>query len=261
VEGWYESYRHDGLVVVGVHTPEFPFEKEAGNVEKAIASNGLDYPVVQDNDYGTWDAYGNQYWPAKYLIDAEGRVRYVHFGEGDYGTTEKAIRSLLAERGRSSLGGEVRVRAQRPSPQVTTPESYLGAARAQNVINRPLVPGVRSYRLPRGAELPPDTLAYQGSWRITPEEATAVRAARVDLHFGARRVFLVLGSMRGPRPLRVLLDGKPIPDRIAGQDVRSGVARIDEQRLYRLVDLPRVERRTLTLSFSPGISGYAFTFG
>jgi cytochrome c biogenesis protein CcdA/thiol-disulfide isomerase/thioredoxin len=259
VEAWYRKYRRDGLVVVGVHTPEFPFEKEAANVDEAIASNGLTYPVVQDNDYGTWNAYANQYWPAKYLIDARGRIRYVHFGEGDYGTTESAIRSLLAERGDRKLGGMTRVQAQTPSPGLTTPESYLGGARADRFVNGPR-PGAHRYTLPAG-QLPDDHLAYGGRWRITAESATALGGSTLKLAFGARRVFLVLGSPQGSLPLRVLLDGKPIPDRLAGADVHGGVATIDAQRLYRLVNLPRVERHTLTLRFAPGISGYAFTFG
>jgi cytochrome c biogenesis protein CcdA/thiol-disulfide isomerase/thioredoxin len=261
VEAWYRKYRREGLVVVGVHTPEFPFEKEAGNVDEAIKVNGLTYPVVQDNDYGTWTAYRNQYWPAKYLIDAQGRIRYVHFGEGDYGTTERAIRSLLVERGDRRLGGATRVRAQTPSAGVATPESYLGGARAERVANGPLLRGTHRYRLAPGAGLAPNALAYGGTWRISAEAATAVSGSRVELDFSARRVFLVLGSPGGPRPLRVLLDGHPIPDRLAGDDVHGGVAGIGAQRLYRLVDLPRVERHTLTLRFAPGISGYAFTFG
>jgi cytochrome c biogenesis protein CcdA/thiol-disulfide isomerase/thioredoxin len=258
VEAWYRKYRGDGLVVVGVHTPEFPFEKEAGNVEQAIASNDLTYPVAQDNDYGTWNAYGNQYWPAKYLIDTRGRVRYVHFGEGEYDTTERAIRSLLAERGDRGLGGETRVRAEQPSAGLTTPESYLGGARADRFVNGPFS-GAHRYALP--AALPPDHLAYGGRWRITGDSATALQGAKLKLAFGARRVFLVLGSPQAQLPLQVLLDGEPIPDRLAGADVRGGAATIGAQRLYKLVDLPRVERHVLTLRFSPGISGYAFTFG
>ena len=261
VEAWYRKYGGDGLVVVGVHTPEFPFEKEAGNVASAISGNGLTYPVVQDNDYGTWNAYRNQYWPAKYLIDARGRIRYVHFGEGSYGTTEKAIRSLLAERGDRRLGSRTSVRAEIPSHGVTTPESYLGGARAQRVANGPLYKGLHEYRLSSDPQLPDDTLGYGGRWRIGPEAATAAAGARLSLNFGARRVFLVLGSPRGPRTLRVELDGHPIPARLAGADVHGGVATIGAQRLYKLVDLPTVGRHTLTLRFAPGISGYAFTFG
>src|SRR6185503_13235477 len=114
VRAWWDRYRHDGLVVVGVHTPEFPFEREASNVAQAIDEYDIHYPVVQDNEYGTWNAFGNQFWPAKYLIDAAGNIRYVHFGEGDYGTTERAIRSLLRERGAGVLGSRTRVHGQAP---------------------------------------------------------------------------------------------------------------------------------------------------
>jgi cytochrome c biogenesis protein CcdA/thiol-disulfide isomerase/thioredoxin len=261
VEAWYRRYHRDGLEVVGVHTPEFPFEKEAGNVQQAIKTDGISYPVVQDNDYGTWSAYGNQYWPADYLIDAQGRVRDVHFGEGDYGKTEQAIRSLLAERGRARLGHDVRVRAQAPSRTVTTPESYLGGAKAQTVLDR-LLPGVHSYTLPPSGSPPPDRIALGGSWRLEADSATAVSGAGLQLNFGARRVFLVLGSAGGrPRSLQVRLDGQPISSADAGSDVHGGTVTVSRQRLYNLVDLPKVERHTLSLSFAPGISGYAFTFG
>ncbi len=195
VEAWYEKYRRDGLTVIGVHTPEFPFERIASNVEEAISSNGLTYPVVQDNEYGTWNAYGNQYWPAKYLIDAAGNVRYVHFGEGAYGTTERAIRSLLAERGAARLGAETRVRGQAPSPGVTTPESYLGLARADRFAQPPR-PGISGYRAPR--RLPPDQLAYGGRWAVGSEGATAAGGSTLGINFGARRVFLVLGLSWAP---------------------------------------------------------------
>ncbi|MGZ8666606.1 MAG: redoxin domain-containing protein, partial [Solirubrobacterales bacterium] len=258
VEAWYEKYRRDGLVVVGVHTPEFPFERIASNVKDAIAANGLTYPVVQDNEYGTWNAFGNQYWPAKYLIDADGNVRYVHFGEGDYGVTERAIRSLLAERGSRHLGGETRVRAQVASSTVLTPESYLGLARADRFV-QPLRPGTHRYASP--GRLAPDQLAYGGPWTLAPEGATAAGGSSLDLDFNARRVFLVLGSPGQARSARVLLDGRPLPDRLAGGDVHGGMLEVNAQRLYSLVDLPRVGHHRLILRLEPGISGYAFTFG
>jgi cytochrome c biogenesis protein CcdA/thiol-disulfide isomerase/thioredoxin len=261
VEAWYRRYERDGLVVVGVHTPEFPFEREAGNVQQAIADNGLTYPVAQDNDYGTWNAYGNQYWPAKYLIDAQGRIRYVHFGEGDYDTTESAIRGLLASAGSARLGHESDVRAQRADPQATTPESYLGAARADRFAGGPVTPGLHRYEAVPAASLPADHLSYGGVWRITNEGATARAGAGLELSFQARRVFLVLGARRGQGDVRVLLDGRPLPDRVAGADVHGGVARVSGQRLYRLVDLPRAGRHVLTLRPQAGVSGYAFTFG
>ncbi len=258
VEAWYEKYRRDGLVVVGVHTPEFPFERISSNVKEAIGANGLTYPVVQDNDYGTWTAYGNQYWPAKYLIDAEGNVRYVHFGEGDYGVTERAIRSLLAERGSPRLGAETRVRAQVPSRAVLTPESYLGLSRAERFAEPPR-PGTHRYSAP--ARLAPNQLAYGGRWTLAPEGATAAGGSSLDLDFQARRVFLVLGSPGRARSARVLLDGRPLPDRLAGRDVHGGMLEVNAQRLYGLVDLPAVGTHRLTLRLPPGISGYAFTFG
>jgi thiol-disulfide isomerase/thioredoxin len=260
VTAWDRRYRDEGLTVVGVHTPEFPFEREAGNVADAIAQNNIEYPVAQDNEYGTWNAYGNQYWPAKYLIDAQGRVRYVHFGEGEYGETEAAIRELLAEAGHRP-GARAKADAETAAAGVTTPESYLGAGRALRFANGSIAAGTQSFTA-SADEVPPDGLAYEGRWRISQEAATAVSGARLDLDFGAQRVFLVLGSRGGePRPLRVLLDGKPLPRRFAGTDVHNGVATIDRQRLYRLVELPIAQRHLLTLEFAPGISGYAFTFG
>jgi len=131
LKAWDERYRKDGLTIVGVHTPEFPFEREAGNVEAAIEENDIRYPVAQDNDQETWNAYGNQYWPAEYFIDAQGRVRYVHYGEGEYDEKEQVIRELLAEAGRKVPGQETSVHAIAPSATVTTPETYLGPARAE----------------------------------------------------------------------------------------------------------------------------------
>jgi cytochrome c biogenesis protein CcdA/thiol-disulfide isomerase/thioredoxin len=261
LKAWDERYRSRGLTIVGVHTPEFPFEREAGNVAEAIGQNGIRYPVAQDNEYATWNAYANQYWPAKYLIDAGGRVRYVHFGEGDYEETEAAIRELLAEAGRRPGAAHAEARAETASLRVTTPESYLGSARADRFVNGPIASGVQSFAVPASG-LAPDSLAYEGRWRIAPDGATSVAGSRLHLAFGARKVFLVLGSQGGePRRLRLLLDGEPLPRRLAGSDVHDGVATIRGERLYRLVELPRPERHVLTLQLDPGISGYAFTFG
>jgi cytochrome c biogenesis protein CcdA/thiol-disulfide isomerase/thioredoxin len=261
LRAWDERYRGSGLTIVGVHTPEFPFERDAGNVADAIEQNGLRYPVAQDNDYATWNAYANQYWPAKYLIDARGRVRYFHFGEGEYEETEAAIRELLAEAGRSPGAPRARARAETPSPLVTTPEIYLGSARADRFVNGPIASGRRKFRVPVSG-LAPDSVAYEGTWRVRPDGATAVSGSSLHLAFGARRVFLVLGSSGGmPREVRVLLDGRPLPPGLGGADVDDGVATVRRQRLYRLVELPRAERHVLSLHLAPGISGYAFTFG
>jgi cytochrome c biogenesis protein CcdA/thiol-disulfide isomerase/thioredoxin len=255
---WDRTYRKDGLTIVGVHSPEFPFEKDAGNVQEAIERNGIHYPVVQDNDLATWSAYGNQYWPAEYFVDAQGRVRYAHFGEGEYGKKERIIRELLAEAGRPVAARESGAHGIAPSPSVTTPETYLGAARAERFVNPMLSPGSHDFGHPPSP--PPDEFAYRGRWKITLESATA-EGGSLDLNFGARRVYLVLGSPGRSRQMRVLLDGRPIPDSLAGSDVHGGAVTITAQRLYNLVDLPRVEKHVLTLKPEKGVMGYAFTFG
>jgi len=259
LKAWDQRYRKAGLVIVGVHTPEFPFERDESNVRDAIAQNDLRYPVVQDNDRAVWDAYQNQYWPASYFLDGEGRVRYVHFGEGDYGEKEDVIRELLQEEGRRP-GTRAAARGPTASPGVTTPETYLGAARAERFANGPIRPGTQEYKQP--SELRADQLGYGGRWKIGDEAANALANARLELDFGARRVYLVLGSRaRVPRAVHVLLDGRPISARVAGRDVHAGRLTVERQRLYELVDLPRAERHRLTLNLDPDVSGYAVTFG
>ncbi len=261
VTSWDREYRDDGLTVIGVHSPEFAFEKDAGNVADAIAANQIDYPVVQDNELGTWTAFANQYWPAKYLIDADGEVRYVHFGEGGYEQTEAAIRSLLVEAGEQRPGAKARPRAaETADPSLRTPETYLGFERAQGWVDPPL-PGESRYQAPDSGSLKLNQFAYGGDWDIGGEAARALGEATISLSFEAKRVFLVLGSEDGPRELQVELDGKPISAADAGDDVRSAAATVVKQRLYRLVDLPAAGRHTLELRFDPGIEGYAFTFG
>ena len=261
LKAWHSEYRDDGLTIVGVHAPEFPFERDAGNVADAIEQNGLEYPVVQDNDMGTWNAYGNQYWPAKYLIDAEGQVRYVHFGEGDDDETEQAIRTLLREKGDDELGaGAAGTKAESANPATRTPETYLGATRADGWANGAIRLGAQSFE-PGPYSLPPNGFAFSGDWEITGEGASSGANAGIEAEFGAEKVFLVLGSPGGPREVEVLLDGGPIPDRLAGDDVSGGVATITNQRLYRLVDLRKAGSHKLELRFEPGVYGYAFTFG
>jgi len=257
VRAWDERYRAAGLSIVGVHTPEFAFERRESNVRDAVAANRLRYPIALDNDYGTWNAWGNRYWPAKYLIDARGHVRYWHFGEGDYDGTERAIRALLAEAGRApGSDGAAAVTAEHPEHGVTTPETYLGWVRARGFAELP-VPGTRRYG--DGVDAPePDRFVLRGRWMVGRERAVAGAGARIDANVGARRVFLVMGS---PGRVRVLLDGRPLPDRYAGPDVHDGVVRVGAQRLYRLVDFGRVERRVVTLEFDRGVVAYAFTFG
>ena len=260
LKAWDAKYRSAGLTIIGVHTPEFPFEKDAGNVRAAVAQNGIHYPVAQDNAYATWNAYGNQYWPAHYLIDTSGQVREVHFGEGDYAKTEANIRSLLAEAGD---GGRLGSRVHAPVQSVTglaTPETYLGSARAERFDNGAIRDGVHDYG---SAAASPglNHLAYRGTWGITSEGAVAGPRARLFLHFEARDVYLVLGSPDRPRSMQVLLDGRPVSASAAGADVHGGVARIGAQRLYRLVSLPNAGDHRLELRPANGTRGYAFTFG
>ena len=260
LKAWDTAYRRAGLTIVGVHSPEFAFEHDAGNVANAIGQFGLRYPVAQDNHLGTWNAYGNQVWPADYLIDARGHVRYAAFGEGDYAQTETAIRALLAEAG-ARVGAMSRPAGVIVPSELATPETYLGTARAQGWINGPR-PGLHDYGPPPSGTLPLNDFAYSGTWKIAEQPATAAAGAGVDVQFQARNVYLVLSS-RGERPRRVQvwLDGRPIAASQAGSDVHGGLVTVRRQRLYALVSLPGSGRHHLRLRVSPGISGYAFTFG
>lgn len=260
LNAWYAKYHDKGFTIVGVHTPEFPFEHSASNVEEAVRQNGIHYPVVQDNEYATWNAYKNEYWPAEYLIDAQGRIRLADFGEGDYAAKQRAIRSLLVEAGAGGLGGAAKVVAQHPSEAESTPESYLGAERALRFANGPIRPGLHDYGAP-GRAPAPEHLRYSGAWRISQHAATAVSKATLTLSFNARRVFLVAGSLGAPKQVKVLLNGRPIPSRLSGADVKHGAATVSFQRLYRIVSLPSVQRHVLTLKLPAGVSAYSFTFG
>jgi cytochrome c biogenesis protein CcdA/thiol-disulfide isomerase/thioredoxin len=258
LNAWNRRYAKDGLVIVGVHTPEFPFEREAANVEEAIKTDGIEYPVVQDNEMGTWNAYGNLYWPAEYFVDAKGQVRYAHFGEGEYGEKEQVIRELLSEAGHAPGKQRADAHGMAAEPGVTTPESYLGSERAERFTNGLIRPGRQTFTLRRPGE---NELSYGGEWAISEQPVTAGKGARLDLNFGARRVYLVLGSPGGPRRVKVLLDGRPITAADGGADVHNGYVKVTNQRLYNLVELPKVEHHVLELVPEAGVQGYAFTFG
>jgi cytochrome c biogenesis protein CcdA/thiol-disulfide isomerase/thioredoxin len=260
LKAWDATYRHDGLTIVGVETPEFAFEHDASNVANAIKQFGLRYPVVQDNNMGTWNAYGNQYWPADYLIDSTGQVRYATFGEGDYSKTETAIRALLAEAGQNVGGHSHPANVIVPS-QEATPETYLGTARAQGWVTGP-VAGLHDYGAGHPGPLAVNEFAFSGAWHTTAQPVTTVANAGIDVEFQAKNVYLVLSSAGGvPRPVQVLLDGRPISAADAGADVLGGVVTVKGERLYTLASLPRNERHRLSLRFAAGVTGYAFTFG
>jgi cytochrome c biogenesis protein CcdA/thiol-disulfide isomerase/thioredoxin len=241
---WYSTYAKDGFVIVGVHTPEFAFEHDVSNVRNATHEYGVKYPVAIDNGYGTWNAYGNQYWPAEYLIDARGDVREAKFGEGDYNKTENAIRSLLAERD-ASLPKAVHLADRTPAYQLT-PESYLGTDRLARYAGSPIKDGrMAKYTLP--FVLGQSELAYGGYWNVEGQRIVAGSGATLRLHFFARKVHLVLG---GKGFVDVLLNGKTLRR-----------VHVTEPQLYTLLDQGQDKDGRLELRFTPGLSAYAFTFG
>jgi cytochrome c biogenesis protein CcdA/thiol-disulfide isomerase/thioredoxin len=260
LKGLYATYHPYGLDIVGVETPEFTFEHDAGNVQQAINSDGLRYPVVQDNNYGTWNAYGNQYWPAEYLIDAGGQVRHTQFGEGDYKQDEAAVRALLYQAGAKHLPPPMTAKAIMPSAQLATPETYFDPDRGQGFLT-PLKLGVHDYS---GLSTPGlNQFGLQGRWNITSQSATPVLpGASIKAGFQAANVYLVLTSAGNiPRQVRVLLDGRPVTPRAAGTDVRHGLVTVRGQRLYSLVSLPQAQQHVLTVQLPPEVSAYDFTFG
>jgi cytochrome c biogenesis protein CcdA/thiol-disulfide isomerase/thioredoxin len=248
VRAWDEAYRDDGLVIVGVHTPEFAFEREPDNVRRAVRDHGIDYPVALDPEYGTWQAWLNRYWPAKYFVDRRGHLRYAHFGEGDYEESEQVIRRLLAEDADGALVSE-EIEDETPSgPQ--TPESYLGYERIDRFYGSRIEPNREvDYTIPQFVPL--HGLAYGGRWTVEDERIVAGRDARLRLHFKGSNVFLVLGTEGGRESVEVVLDGE-----------RIGAATVTQDDIYTLARIPGEKRdHVLDLSFSPGTEAYAFTFG
>ena len=243
VKAWYDAYRRDGFVVVGVHAPEFAFEHEPRNVRGAVRDLGIEHPVALDNEFGTWNAYANQYWPANYLVDRDGNVRYVHFGEGQYDRTERAIRTLLAVDGSPSAA----MRPDRTPDGPQTPETYLGWERLSPAYSgTPIAEQqMAAYTFPDA--LPEDGFAYAGRWRVEGERSVAGPGARLRMRVYSRLVHLVL-SGRGT--VEVLVDGRP-----------TRTVRVSANKLYTLADFGKRADRTVELRFSPGLAAYAFTFG
>ena len=245
LKAWDARYRSKGLVILGVHTPEFAFEHDLGNVRAAVKRLGISYPVALDNSYGTWKAYSNNYWPADYLVDQAGRVRDVHFGEGDYAQTERNIR-LLLEAGKAGRLPQAGRDTDQTPLEIRTPESYLGYLRIGNYTGSPLhTDRQATYRFP--AALTQDSYAYAGTWKVEGERIVAGDNARLRLHFGARTVHLVL---TGRGFVTVNLNGKP-----------QRTVRIDGDRLYTLLTQKQASDALLELGFTPGLAAYAFTFG
>ena len=256
---WDRKYRGQGLVIVGVHAPEFEFEKKLDNVKAAIAQHGIRYPVALDNHLATWTNFNNVYWPAHYLINRDGQVVYTHFGEGEYDVTENNIRYLLGLK--SKADG---MQAKEPAfASDQTPETYLGYARADGFGGKDQVArdGRGSYRFP--AFLPEDAWALSGGWRVEAEKIVALeKDAALRLNFKAGKVFLVLGSASG-KPVRVslTLNGEPVGAN-AGKDAPNGVATIERNTLYELIDQKTPKNSLLEIrTETPGVEAYAFTFG
>lgn len=264
VTGWYEKYKDAGFIVVGVHTPEFEFEKKTSNVEKAMEQYSIHYPVAQDNDYATWNNYDNHYWPAKYLIDAQGNIRYYHFGEGDYEETEKAIQILLKEAG-SIVSGSVS--EQMPNERVRygdlSQETYLGSQRMlYHVPDATLPTGTKTFSLSK--TIPLNKFSLGGTWTIRGEDSVSGKNASLEYRFKANKVFLVMRpDTFGSKDVTVLLDGKPVGGEYAGADVAQGVVTVDTDRLYELINIHgSIGEHTLRLEFqNEGTAIYAFTFG
>lgn len=271
IEAWYHKYRAHGLVVIGVHTPEFAFEKDTANVAAAVRRLHVRYPVALDSDYAIWRAFSNQYWPADYFIDAQGRIRGHYFGEGGYREGEDTLRRLLAAAGSADLpGGYVHpdatgAQAADSGDMQRSPETYVGYARAENFANGDAAADVASdYRAP--PRLAPDEWALDGRWTVHAQDATLDAAnGSVSYRFRGRDLHLVLGPTADGKPVRfrVTLDGKP-PGADHGTDTDAqGYGSVRSQRLYQLVRQAHGDdARTLTVTFlDPGVRVYAFTFG
>jgi cytochrome c biogenesis protein CcdA/thiol-disulfide isomerase/thioredoxin len=262
VESWYQKYAAEGLVIVGVHSPEFAFEHDTGNVAAAIARFGITYPVAQDNEFATWNAYTNEFWPADYLIDATGHERNAHYGEGDYVQTEDEIRSLLAEAGAAPSALPTPA-SSAPTPPITdsqTPETYVGTDRGERFASpEPRSAGPKSYTFP--GSLPDDNFAVRGTFDFQPEYALASAAGdQIEMSFYARDVYLVMAA-DSPVPAKVSVAG--VANGGGTEDVAAdGSLTVSQARLYHLVHLSAAARGTVTITFdSAGARAYAFTFG
>jgi thiol-disulfide isomerase/thioredoxin len=265
VRAWSHAYRDDGLIVVGVHTPEFSFEHKIEGIRNAIEEREIDYPVAVDNDYAIWTAFENNYWPALYFVDPDGGIRHRHFGEGRYEECERVVQELLGvERELVSVEG-VGVEAEADWEQLRTAETYLGYGRGSGFVsaNGHALDEARLYELPD--RVPSNAWALAGEWTIGREKIVLERTdGSIAFRFDARDAHLVLSTETGePIPFRVLLDGEP-PGAAHGVDVdEAGNGVLREGRMYQLVrQRGPVRERTLEIAFrEPGAEAYAFTFG
>lgn len=262
---WYEKYKDDGFIIIGIHTPEFAFEKDKGNVEKAMKEFGITFPIVLDNDYGTWNAYGNRYWPRKYLIDIYGNIVYDHIGEGAYEEIEMKIKELLKERVKVLGEGEMPTNGELVSktiaPQVTTsqsPETYFGSLRNEYLRNG-MVGRTGEQTLTIPSQVFPNGLYLGGTWNFSGEYAKSVKNSKVIYRYNAKEVYIV-ASADSATEMEVWQDGKLVTTE-AGVDAVNGVVAIKESKLYKLIKNSEPGEHTLELRVGDGILLFAFTFG
>jgi cytochrome c biogenesis protein CcdA/thiol-disulfide isomerase/thioredoxin len=265
---WYAKYKDQGLEIVGVHTPEFAFERVQANVESAMKTFGVTWPVVLDNEYGTWNAFKNSYWPRKYLIDIDGYVVYDHAGEGNYEETEKAIQAALAERAKR-LGDEMpSTGVSQPKDAITdirsgSPEVYFGAWRNEYFgSGYPGVTGVQTFSVPKSVGL--NILYFSGTWDIQSQYARTSKDAKFYYQYLSKAVYLVAGSEAGVE-VEVLRDGAPLEKSFAGKDIEfkdgKSFVRVKENRLYKIIEDPVFGNHTLEFRAPSGLDVYTFTFG
>ncbi len=270
VDAWQQAYASSGLEIVGIHTPEFDFEKDITNVRAAVAQYGIRYPVILDSNYGTWNAYGNLYWPADYLIDMAGYVVHQGIGEGNYDGTEAEIQTLLKQRATilglpaPTFSGMAPVVAQTPSGGSMSPETYFGAARNEYLANGTRsATGTQTLTTPQNPEL--NGLYLGGTWNFADQYAANSSAgAKVVYKYQAARVFFVASGPSGASTtIQVFQDGKPITAAASGSDVKDGILTVGPSRLYNVVNNPDGSGvHTLELIVNaPGLQAYTFTFG
>lgn len=265
INAWYDRYKDQGLEVIGIHTPEFAFEKDIKNVREAMKKFGITHPIVLDNEYGTWGAYGNQYWPRKYLIDIYGNVVYDHIGEGGYEETEMKIRELLEERakvlGESSAvqaGGLAVSTVPKVSISSQSPETYFGSSRNEYFANGTSgKTGVQTLSLP--STLKANALYLAGTWNITPEYAESVAGNSVSYTYSAREVYIVADADVATS-IEVWQDGVLVGN-ASGADVQKGVLTVKESRLYKLIRNSTSGEHMLELRTKGKVRFFAFTFG
>ena len=271
LNAWYERYRDDGLVIIGVHSPEFAFERDPGRVERAVRRLQIRYPVAIDSDKRTWRAYANQYWPHKYLIDRGGNIRYEQIGEGGYDETERHIRELLAEGGRELDPLTVSVAAEAVDPKaIATPEIYLGTYFGQFLGNPLGLRGMRAAVYDEPETIEPNLFYLVGRWAVGEEAVASAGSGehKIILRYTARAVNLVAGAPGREIDVAVLRDGRPLTVETKGADVviderGRTVVRVSDERLYRLIDdRAGYGMHTITLVIDqPGFGAYTFTFG